>query len=141
MNWGKGIAVVMVTFITFITIMIVGFMSHGVDLEDNDYYQKEIAYEDEITRLNNVNQLNNKPEINITDSHVTVQFKGDEEYDNIQLLLKRPNNETEDEYFEINDTKFFSVSRKELRQGKYNIELKFNSAGKEYLHKESIYIE
>jgi hypothetical protein len=141
MNWGKGILIVMLAFITFIIVMIVGFFSHSVDLEDANYYQKEIAYEDEITRLKNASELENKPVIKVTENHVTVQFDDDMEYTGIELLLKRPNDESSDQRFEIENTKFFSIDRSALQKGKYNIELLFSANNKEYLQKESIYLE
>lgn len=140
MNWGKGVAIVMIAFIAFITIMIVGFFQHSVDLEENDYYQQEITYEDEITQLKNANKFEHKPVINITQSHLTVQFPAEVSFSNIHLLLKRPDDETADKTYSIEDTKFFTIDKEELRNGKYNVELKYEANGDKFLQKEMIYL-
>ena len=41
MNWGKGIVIGMSLFIVFILVLVIGLMSHRVDLQSEDYYQKE----------------------------------------------------------------------------------------------------
>jgi len=63
MNWGKGIVIGMVTFMGFIIFLVVGLMMNRVDLESEDYYKREINYEQEITAQENANNLDSKIEI------------------------------------------------------------------------------
>jgi len=53
MNWGKGITIVMVAFIGFIITLVTILMSNKIDLVSEDYYQKEIKFEDEIASAKN----------------------------------------------------------------------------------------
>ncbi len=128
-------------FIIFIVIMVIGFFSHHVDLESDDYYQREIAYEQEITWQNNANQLANRPTINISETHVIVQLDTAEKFDEVQLLLKRPNDRKADQAFVIRDTRTFTIPVGELQNGKYEVELSYTVNGKRCLQKEDIYLK
>lgn len=139
-NWGKGIAIAMTLFIGFIVYMVVGFFAHPVDLESDDYYQKEIAFEDEISALKNANELKHPPVVLTNETHFVVQFHPDHEFTDAVVHLKRPNDENEDKAFPIENTTFFTVSKEELQNGVYNIELSYVSSGKNCLQKETVYI-
>ncbi len=140
MNWGKGIALALGLFIVFIVVMVVGFFSHKVDLESEDYYQREIAYEEEITSLNNVNELKIRPEVSLSETHLIVEFDAEHNFSQAQLMLKRPDNQKEDKLYSIEGTKTFMVDKNELVQGIYNAELSYSIEGKNYLQKKEIYI-
>ncbi len=72
MNWGKGIAIALTLFIGFIVVLVISIVSHTVDLETEDYYKKDIAYQDEITSMENANALSEKPTIVMTSTHIVV---------------------------------------------------------------------
>lgn len=140
MNWGKGITIALALFMGFIIVMVVGFFSHSVDLESEDYYQREIAYEDEITALNNVNQLLEKPEIKISESHLIVQFSDSLEFTDAILQLKRPDNQKNDKSFKIENTKMFTIAKEDLTPGVYDLRLSYTIDGKDFLQKKEIYL-
>lgn len=48
MNWGKGIIIAMAAFVIFILTLVFTLMSNRVDLTSDDYYKKEIGFQDEI---------------------------------------------------------------------------------------------
>ena len=48
MNWGKGIIIAMSAFVIFILTLGFTLMSNRVDLTSDDYYKKEIGFQDEI---------------------------------------------------------------------------------------------
>ena len=60
MNWGKSIAVVLVLFIGFIMTLVVIMISKDVDLVDEEYYQRDLAYNEEMVAIENNNNLENK---------------------------------------------------------------------------------
>lgn len=130
----------MTLFIGFITVMVIGFFSHSVDLESEDYYQREIAYESEIVSMNNANQLVDKPTIQINPSHLVVQLNSERNYTSVHLWLKRPDDSQADQQFDIRDTRTFTLSTDDLRKGKYDLELSYIVDGKNYLQKQSIFV-
>lgn len=58
MDWGKKIAIVYLSFVAFMGFMVWKCLQQtDINLVSEDYYQKEIAYQDNIDQMNNTNQL------------------------------------------------------------------------------------
>ncbi len=58
MNWGKKIALVYLSFVAFMGFMVWKCLQQkDINLVSEDYYQKEIAYQNNIDQMNNTNQL------------------------------------------------------------------------------------
>jgi len=140
MNWGKGITIALALFIGFIVFMVVGFFSHKVDLVSEDYYQREIAYEEEINAMSNANELESRPVLSMSETHFIVQFDSEQNFENAVLILERPNNKKQDQQFVIQDTKTFTILKTDLVPGVYSVKLSYDIEGKNFLQKEEIYI-
>jgi hypothetical protein len=139
MNWGKGIVIGMVTFMGFITFLVVGLMMNKVDLESEDYYKREINYEQEIKAQENANNLEAKIEISSNKEFVVVKVP-EGEFQEIELHLTRPNDKKMDKRFKIQGTKSFLIDKKELEKGVYTVELSYMVNNKPCLQKESVSI-
>lgn len=139
MNWGKGIVIGMATFMTFIIVLVVGLMMNRVDLESEDYYKREINYQQEITAQENANKLESKIEI-ISNAEFLVVKVPVGEFKKIELHLSRPNDQKMDKLFKIEGTKSFLINKKELEKGLYTVELSYMVDNKPCLQKESVTI-
>lgn len=140
MNWGKGIAIALTLFIGFIVFLVISIVSHTADLETEDYYKKDIAYQDEIISMEKANLLTNKPTIVMTATHIVVQFSSVNDFQNIQLKLNRPNDEKLDKLYKISGTTTFTIDKSELQKGVYKFELSYQKNGANYLQKVEYYI-
>lgn len=140
MNWGKGIAITMIAFIGFIVTLVVIMIRQDVELETEDYYQREIAYQEEITSLQNANNSGVKPELSFNDEHLVVQLANGN-FEDVKLVLIRPNDSDADKSFEIRDTKTFIVSKSDLVKGNYSVELHYTVDGKSCMLKDQFYIQ
>lgn len=141
MNWGKGIVIGMSAFIVFIVTLISILMSNSVDLVSDDYYQKEIAFGDEMKAKSNYNQLTEKMLIETNEEHLIIKLPNVEGVSEYLLELKRPNDQKEDKRFKINDTKTFILNKKELQKGVYSISLSFEKNKQRYLAIDEHYIK
>ena len=139
MNWGKGIVIGMATFMTFIIVLVVGLMMNRVDLESEDYYKREINYQQEITAQENANKLESKIEI-ISNAEFLVVKVPEGEFTKIEMHLSRPNDQKMDKLFKIEGTKSFLINKKELEKGLYTVELSYMVDNKPCLQKESVTI-
>ncbi|MFH1196264.1 MAG: FixH family protein [bacterium] len=74
MNWGKGIALTYILFIVVVLIMVAFSFTKEVNLVTDDYYEKEIKYQEQIEKLENTEQLAEKPEIKIVNRQIEVIF-------------------------------------------------------------------
>lgn len=140
MNWGKGIVIAMSSFVLFITAMVIGFFSHKVDLESEDYYQKELIYGDEIKAIENAALLKEKVGLSVTDDHILIQQPNDQLLENVQLSFQRPDNQKEDQRFEITGEKQFIIRRETMKKGIYNVSISYTRNGQDCLQKEQIYL-
>ncbi len=141
MNWGKGIFIAFTAFIIFILYMVFTLMSKKTDLESEDYYKKEIAFQDEIDASKNYNLLDQKVEVIQDEQLVLIQLPDSLEIENINIHFTKPNDGKSDISFENVDTKNFMIEKSKLNKGKYAISISFDIAGKPHLFKDEITIE
>jgi len=58
MNWGKKIVIVYLSFVGFMGFLVWQcLLQDDIHLVSQDYYQKEIAYQNDIDQMNNTNKL------------------------------------------------------------------------------------
>ena len=141
MNWGKGLTIAIIAFMSFILYMVITLMTKGnADLVSEDYYKKEIEYEKEITALKNSENTTEKVTINDKGEFIVFQFPTTKEIDNIEIHLLRPNNDKADLTFSEKDTKNVMIEKKKLEKGIYKASIRYNSEGQPFLQKEELNI-
>ena len=139
MNWGKGIAIALALFIGFIIYLGVTLMSQDVDLETEDYYLREMAYDEEIKAIQNANN-GEKIKVKNEDEQIVVVIPSNEDYEDVLIEFNRPNNEKMDKEFKMEGTKTMVISYDILQKGRYNLTITYLSDGRPCLQKEEIYI-
>ena len=140
MNWGKGIVIGMSLFIAFILVLVIGLMSQRVDLQSEDYYQKEINYEAELQAMRNSSELETKIEVIEQKDFIVIQIPNEGNFHDLRVEFIRPDDNKLDQSFQIDHTKSFLIERKKLAKGKYNVEIYYSFNGKDCLQKQNIYI-
>jgi hypothetical protein len=141
MNWGKGIIIAMGAFMYFILFMVFTLMSKSTDLESEDYYKKEIEYEQEMNALKNASQLKERAKIDLTEEYVVVVLPTKEQVSNVQIALFRPDNKKKDKLLNENNSKTIMIAKNTLLKGRYNLAIKYEVNGKKILQKEEIMID
>lgn len=141
MNWGKGIIITMAAFMSFILFMVFTLMSKSTDLESEDYYKKEIEYEQEMNALKNASQLKENAKIDLTEEYVVVVLPTKEQVSNVQIALFRPDNKKKDKLLNENNSKTIMIAKNTLLKGRYNVAIKYEVNGKKILQKEEIMID
>jgi len=139
MNWGKGIAIALSLFVGFILFLAITLMSQKVDLVSEDYYQKEIVFEDEIVARKNADAIETKMEISQTDQFLVVKIP-EGTFEGIQMKLKRPNDDRLDISFAIEGTHLFMVDKNKLEEGRYDIALEFTYDNEPCHQRENIFL-
>ena len=140
MNWGRGITIAMIAFMSFILYMVFTLMSKNTDLQSEDYYQKELNFENEISVLKNTNKLKEKVKVTLNDTYVIVQFPNLEELDSIKVELYRPNNDKDDQVFSVQESKVVMIPKSKLKKGIYEMNIQYQVKRELYMQKESIEI-
>lgn len=140
MNWGKGIVIALALFMGFIIFLVVNLMMHKVDLESEDYYQREINYEQEITEMHNSNKLASKIELLSQEEFVVVKVPEKENFSKIDVRFLRPDNQKLDKSYHVEGTKSYLIPKTDLTKGIYTVEIRFQCNSKQCLQKDTLYI-
>jgi len=145
-NWGKGIVVVILSFICFIMYFVIKMSvddSYNHELVTENYYAKEMTFQEDILAQENALYVKDKFEFKKTNEGLMVTFPQDLEPQSIKgkVFLYRPSNKALDIDFPIVLSGFnLLIPDKHLVSGLWNISFDFEHKNKRYLiKKEMIY--
>lgn len=142
-NWGTGIVIAFVLFITFILSYVLKVQSNDKydhELVVEDYYKKEALVQGDIERQQNANALTNKVIIENTAEGVKIQFPADFDYSKIngKVSFYRPSSQKLDFEIPISlSSPHLLIPKSSLADGLWDISIIWNYDGVEYLNKES----
>lgn len=143
-NWGWGIVIGMVAFISFIMFFVVQMMTdeqHDYDLVTEEYYQKEMAYQDEIDAERNLSLLSAAITSEKTSDGWLLHFPKDlktSEIDGTVNLYRTSNKKLDFQLPLVLEDSQILVPADQLLEGRWNITVDWKYKGKPYLYKESI---
>jgi nitrogen fixation protein FixH len=136
MNWGWKIAIFMGIYMIGIISVVWYAMSVDVNLVAEDYYQQELAYEDQILRLKNTKSLAEKPAFSFSadKKYVVLAFPQGLNPDSGKITLYRPSDFTQDRKFkleldEANQQGFVTIS---FMPGLWKAKLQWQQGDKSY---------
>lgn len=144
MNWGKGIVVAFALFITFILYFVFKVQSdqqYDHEMVTEDYYKKEMGYQEQLDKSQNAHDLTNKVTIETKSEGLLISFPNDFDYAKIKgkVSLYRPSSQKLD--FEIPISLSSSnllIPKTKLAGGRWDISIDWNYNGKGYLNKEEV---
>lgn len=141
MNWGKGILVTNILFVAFImTLVVISVKQDDIHLVTENYYEKEIKYQEQIEREKSAAQLSREVLLFDDASKVIlldlpIGAKG-------ELQLFRPSDARLDQLLplEIKDAGKTSISLNQLKPGYWRVKLTWVEDGVEYYEESKITI-
>lgn len=140
MNWGKSLIIVMASFIIFITVLVVKMMSTSTDLESEDYYNREVNYEQEIAALKSTQLLDAEIKILQNEDYVLFELPAGKKIKNLEIRLIRPNNGKEDKVYFVKAPQTFLIAKSDLKKGSYKVEMRFETVATACMQKDNITI-
>ncbi|PLK45152.1 FixH family protein [Emticicia sp. TH156] len=143
MNFGHKIGIFYGLFVVFmITMVVLCVQQKDISLVSNDYYKKEIAYQDEIIKQRNVAQLAAPVVISYTGENQQVNISFPEELKGATGTVQfyRPSDAKKDYSLalSINENTVQSIPVNQLAKGLWVVKLEWQKAGKTYLKEEKI---
>jgi hypothetical protein len=144
-NWGKGIVIAFVLFMSFILYFVIKVQSddkYDNELVTQEYYKKEKLVQDNIESIQNTNSLEGKVTITKSEEGIVVRFPStlDPKLIKGKVSLYRPSNQKLD--FETLISLSGSdllIPKNNLVGGLWGITVSWEYEGKTYLNKEEIY--
>ena len=143
-KWSTGIVIAIAAFITFIMVMVVTMVSDNAynhDLVTDNYYQKELKYQDNIDATKNLHKLEYPLVIQKVSDGMEVVFPKDLTPEKIKgkVFLYRPSNKALDSEIEINTNQHsLVISDEALVSGRWDIVIDFTYNNQKYFYKEQI---
>ena len=146
-NWGTGIVIAFALFISFILYFIFKVQSnpkYDNELVIEEYYKNDAKFGDEMIRVQNAQDLKQKPVISNTSEGITIVFPEVFVSNEIKgkVSFYRPSDKKND--FEVPillSNSSLNVPKEKLLGGRWDINMEWQYEGKQYLTKETIYVE
>lgn len=73
-NWGTGILIAIIIFMAITVSTVIYLMNQKVDLVTDNYYAKEIKYQQQIDMMNRTNEMGEAVKINSEEGFVKIIF-------------------------------------------------------------------
>ena len=143
-NWGTGIVLAFIGFISFIMYFVLNMNfndKYNHDLVTEDYYKVELAYQNDINKQNNAKTLKENISYTKTSEGLRIQFPKSFDVKKItgNVFLYRPSNKHLDFETPISLSEhYLLVPDKRLLDGRWDITVDWQYNGKPYLYKASI---
>ncbi len=144
-NWGTGLVIGMLAFISFIMYFVVTMMTSkdfDHDMVVEDYYKEELHYQQDIDAEKNALALEDKVKYSRNGSSLFLTFPSDIKLSGLKgnLSMYRPSNKMLDFKIPLEDLKNhkLEIPNDKLVDGRWNVIVSWNYGGKEYLYKKEI---
>lgn len=145
MNWGVKIAIFYTSFVLIVLASVFFAMNQKFDLVTENYYDKEIKYQEQIDKQQRTNSLKEKTEIQLMSDIVKIKFPNlpDKNNPKNSIILYRPSDVSKDIKLTIipDSLKYQVIPIRELTKGLWKIKLNWVSDGTEYYHESIINIQ
>lgn len=147
LNWGTGIVIAFVLFISFILYFVFSVQSNSKydnELVYEDYYKQDAKFGEEMVRIQNAQDLIEKPLISNNSNGISIVFPKDYFPKNIkgEVFFYRPSNKKFDFSIPISlSSSTLNVPKEKLLGGRWDITMEWQYNGKQFLTKEVVYIE
>jgi len=144
-NWGTGIVIAFVLFMSFILYFVIKASTnkdYQHEMVSEDYYKDELVYQKDIEQLKNTQEIKGGIQLTKTAEGIEVIFP--ENYKDKELKglisLYRPSNQSLDvDYpFVLSNTYTLLIPDQKLVGGRWDIKLSWKDMEKDYLFKKSI---
>jgi hypothetical protein len=144
MNWGKGIAIVIVAFMVMMLTLVYKTTQQDFDLVTENYYEASLNHDAIQIQRSNYNNLSEKVVMNNSNVDKTLQLKLPAVFDSQPLKgvlqLYRPTDGDADQTLEFT-TSSIQISTESLIEGFWRIRLSWNADNKDYLFESSTFIK
>jgi hypothetical protein len=143
-NWGTGIFIVIALFFVAVIAFYIYINQLDINLVENNYYEKELAYQERIDKIDNTSSLAGKISLAQEPGAMIIRFPGIEKELKPEgtVLFYRPSDPKKDFTIplQLNDSLEQTVNVSAIDPGKWTIKIDWKMGGKDYYFEEGIII-
>jgi len=141
MNFGHGIIIAMSAFVIFILSLIFSFMRQNVDLEYNDYYVRELVFNETKEATENGLPFVNNLQIESENGQLNLFFDENfPQFDQAELHFYRADNAAWDLNKNIGQGRLHQFSLDEFHKGKYELRMDWKIDEEQYSIRKTIWV-
>ncbi len=144
LNWGHGIAITLGAFLLLNLIVIVFVFRQDVQLVTDNYYEKELKYEDDIVMMRNALNLPDSLKINLNNVTLEIFYPASLRNNDVKgnIHLYRPDQKKFDYNIAVkyDSTGFQTINMAGKAPGKWKISILVNDGSIDYLFKEDVFL-
>lgn len=143
-SWGTKIAVLYISFVAMIGFMVTLCMRQNVELVSDDYYERELVFQDKINEMNNANALPEKISHTMLPEGIQIQFPALFKNKKVsgEILFFRPSDKSKDHStpIQLNGEAQQLIPKQLLSKGMYKMKITWAAEGISYFTEEIIVI-
>ena len=144
MNWGYKILTAFIIFCLTVIGFVIYFMNQKVDVVTDNYYEKELKYQDQINKVNRTRALKDSLVMVNTGKELKVIFPNiPDKTAKDFFLLYRPSDNKMDVKIPVvpdsNRTQILSIGR--LDKGYWKLQINWTSGGTEYYYESAFNVK
>ena len=142
-NWGIKIIIAFIIFAGGMGTMVGISMSKNIDLVAENYYEKELKYQDRIDMINRTNLLTEKPVIENIGNAIRVKFPFMKENIAGKINFYRAMDKKKDFTVDINQNAegIQNIPVENLDKGNWKVEVVWKANDKEYFVQSDVFID
>ena len=137
-SWGTGIVIAIISFIGFIMYFVITMSTNAAyshDLVTEEYYKKELAFQQQLDKEKNAQSLLKNVKIERTGEGIIISFPEELDYKDIagKVFLYRPSNKQLDSEIPLSlSSHQLLIPDKSLISGRWNINIDWTYKGQGY---------
>jgi nitrogen fixation protein FixH len=132
MNWGKGIVIAIVLFISYIMFMVITMIRTSSDLVEENYYEEGVKFEQKIQAIKNSKAIKDQIKISVDQQFLAIEFPNSVSMDSVTngvIHLYRPENGKLDKHFSFSKEagNIQLIPKEKITEGYYNLLLSWKT--------------
>ncbi|WP_306643665.1 FixH family protein [Sanyastnella coralliicola] len=139
-TWGHGITLFIIGFIIFMSYLTIQAFSVDFDLVAENYYEQELAYQEQLDRMQNLANAGIEPEVIIDHQQVAVVLNDDNTLTSGKIKLYSPASKLGDREAEWTNevAGTFGLPTTGLNPGWYEVQVHWEMNGTNYYFEQEI---
>jgi hypothetical protein len=142
-NWGTGILLTIIFFFLAVVAFFIYSSNLDINLVEDNYYEKELVYQERIDRIKNAEAVGEKLEVSLDGNIFVVKFPAFFQGKKTEghVLFYRPSDPAKDIVvpLQLNDSASQQIDASNLDPGRYVVKIDWNTDGVGYYFEEAIW--
>lgn len=144
LNWGTSIGIFYGIFVLLLIVFVIKSRSLRPDMVADNYYEKDVAYQEHYEKMENTSNLASDFEIDYSVKEKRIVFSFPNDMDDIKgkIVFYRPSDRSLDFKVDINvdENQKMILNTENLVSGLWDVQVEWNAEGKAYYKEKKLYM-